>query len=308
MRPLRAFYRYVAFPLCFFGGVWLAHGLMARGHAPGLVVSGLAVVTAVVVIIGEQVLPYAAAWNRSHRDTLTDLLHSTLSNGGVSALVRPAILGLAAWLATAVEVPWSIWPTGWPWPLQLALALTAAEFAHYWIHRGMHTVGWLWKLHAIHHSAPRLYWLNAGRSHPLAVTVILLFDLPAMLLLGAPDAALAMYLVATAIHGLFQHCNIDLRLGPLNHVFSMAELHRWHHARTGPGAFANYGGNLIIWDTVFGTRYLPDAGIAPDAIGFEGDEAYPTGFLGQLAAPFQGDPNAFGQRAAAPVERAPTGP
>lgn len=297
---LRAFYRYLSFPLCFFGGVWLAHDMLARGYTESLVVGAAAVATAVVVIVGEQVLPFAESWNRSHRDLLADLLHSVLSNGGVSAVVRPAILGLAAWLAVRIDVPWSLWPTGWPWPLQLALALVAAEFAHYWIHRGMHTVGWLWRLHAIHHSAPRLYWLNAGRSHPLAVATILIFDLPAMLLLGAPDDALAMYLVATGIHGLFQHCNIDVRLGPLNHIFSMAELHRWHHARTGPGAFANYGGNLIVWDTVFGTRWLPEDPIAPDGIGFEGDDAYPTGFLGQLAAPFRGDPHRFAERPSKP--------
>jgi len=295
-RAIRAFYRFVSFPLCFFGGVWLAHHLMARGFDPGLVVMGAAVLTAGVVIAGEQVLPYAASWNRSHRDVLADLLHSVLSNGGVSAVVRPLILGAAVWLASMIDVPWSVWPTGWPWPLQLALALMAAEFAHYWVHRWMHTVPWMWRLHAIHHSAPRLYWLNAGRSHPLAVGVILLFDMPAMLLLGAPDEALAMYLVATAIHGLFQHANIDLRLGVLNHVFSMAELHRWHHARSGPGGLSNYGGNLIVWDAVFGTRYLPAEGIAEDGLGFQGDDAYPEGFLGQLAAPFRGDPHSFGQR------------
>ena len=31
----------------------------------------------------------------------------------------------------------------------------------------MHEVPWLWRFHATHHSAPRLYWLNAGRFHPL---------------------------------------------------------------------------------------------------------------------------------------------
>ena len=72
-------------------------------------------------------------------------------------------------------------------------------------------------------------------------------------MIGAPPDALALYLVSTAIHGFFQHCNIDLRLGPLIHVFSMAELHRWHHARTGRGAIFNYGGILIIWDRLFGT-------------------------------------------------------
>lgn len=290
---VRGFIRYALFPTSFFGGVPLAHHLLATGVEPVLVVSGVAVITAALVIVAERLLPFAPEWNRHQGDTLADLLHSVISNGAVSAVVRPLILAGGAWIATRVEVPWSIWPGHWHWALQLTLALVAAEFAHYWVHRWMHTSGPMWRLHAIHHSAPRLYWLNAGRSHPLAVTVILTFDLPAMLLLGAPAEALAMYLVATSIHGLFQHANIDLRLGPLNYVFSMAELHRWHHARTGPGGFSNYGGNLIIWDVVFGTRYLPAEPIAADALGFEGDETYPRGFLGQLAAPFRGEPHAL---------------
>jgi sterol desaturase/sphingolipid hydroxylase (fatty acid hydroxylase superfamily) len=57
--------------------------------------------------------------------------------------------------------------------------------------------------------------------------------------------------------GIFQHANVQLRLGPLNWFFSMAELHRWHHSRTVEEANHNYGQTISVWDWVFGTRYLP---------------------------------------------------
>ena len=48
---------------------------------------------------------------------------------------------------------------------------------------------------------------------------------------------------------------------------------------------ANFGGNLIVWDTVLGTRYLPPG--TPEGIGFAGDEQYPQRWWGQVAAPFR---------------------
>ncbi|MBK6740102.1 MAG: sterol desaturase family protein, partial [Haliea sp.] len=59
---------------------------------------------------------------------------------------------------------------------------------------------------------------------------------PSYLLLvmtGCGEVVLAYFGLVTTIHGIFQHANIQLRLGPPgNWFFSMAELHRWHHSKT----------------------------------------------------------------------------
>lgn len=283
---MRAIARYGLFPAAMFGGVIAAHGSMASIDPP-LVVAAASLAAAALVATAERLMPFAPAWNTPRGDRLTDLLHTAVSFVGLSELLRAAFLAALAAAFGAAVVPWSLWPTGWPWPLQLALALIIAELPYYWLHRLMHTVPWMWRLHAVHHSAPRMYWLNAGRFHPLDAGLIFFTQLPLLMLLGVPSTILSLFLVVGAIHGMFQHANLDLRLGPLNHVFAMAELHRWHHARTGPGALANYGGNLICWDQIFGTRYDPGHDIAPDGIGFEGDERYPADYIGQLAAPFR---------------------
>jgi hypothetical protein len=49
----------------------------------------------------------------------------------------------------------------------------------------------------------------------------------------------------------------------------------------------NYGGNLILWDVVFGTRYLPADREPPEAIGMESLPRFPTGYWANLAAPFR---------------------
>jgi len=276
--------RYGLFPLAMFGGVWLAWWAM-RTVSPPRVVGITSLATAAVVGVAERMMPFSPEWNRPRGDRLTDLLHTGVSFIALSEVLRAVFLAGMVALVGAAEVPWTLWPSAWPWPVQLALALIIAELPYYWLHRCMHTWPALWRLHAVHHSAPRMYWLNAGRFHPLDAGLIFFTQVPVLMLLGAPAPIVSLFLVAAAIHGLFQHGNLDLRLGPLNHVFAMAELHRWHHARTGPGAMANYGGNLICWDVVFGTRYHPGHDLPVDGVGFEGDETYPTDYLGQLAAP-----------------------
>ena len=76
-------------------------------------------------------------------------------------------------------------------------------------------------------------------------------------------------------------------LGPLNYLFSMAELHRWHHAKNLRESNTNYGSNLIVWDLVFGTFFWPRDREPPEQIGIPGLPAFPADYWGQLASPFR---------------------
>ncbi len=54
-----------------------------------------------------------------------------------------------------------------PWWLQAVEVILLSDFSIYWGHRLQHRVGFLWRFHAVHHSAERLDWLVAHREHPL---------------------------------------------------------------------------------------------------------------------------------------------
>ena len=194
-----------------------------------------------------------------------------------------ALAGAAASEAFGSE----LWPSTWPWVAQLALALLLAELGEYGFHRAMHEVPWLWRLHATHHSAPRLYWLNAARFHPIDLLVVTVLKGIPLVLLGAPLAVFALVNLFSAIHGAYQHANLPVRLGPLNWIFSLTELHRWHHSMRMHEANHNYGGNLIVWDVVFGTRWLPVDRDPPEAIGIEALPRFPMGFFANLLVPFR---------------------
>jgi sterol desaturase/sphingolipid hydroxylase (fatty acid hydroxylase superfamily) len=152
----------------------------------------------------------------------------------------------------------------------------------------MHEIPWLWRLHATHHSAPRLYWLNGTRAHPFEIALRFgLVGVVPLALLGIDARVLALTAVAALAADTFQHANIALRLGPLAWIYSIGDAHRWHHSRMRGEADANYGNVYLVWDAVFGTRYLPADREAPTEVGIEGLDAFPKGFVGQWLSPFR---------------------
>jgi sterol desaturase/sphingolipid hydroxylase (fatty acid hydroxylase superfamily) len=87
--------------------------------------------------------------------------------------------------------------------------------------------------------------------------------------------------------GLFQHANIDFELGPLSWIFSVGEMHRWHHSEHLTEANHNYGNSFLFWDVVFGTWYRPRGLAAPEKLGIGGLEGFPQSWFRQLLEPFR---------------------
>ncbi|MEM7434183.1 MAG: sterol desaturase family protein [Myxococcota bacterium] len=259
-------------------------------HGKDPVVTATVATAGVVVALAilERVHPYQRAWLSAQGDVRTDLVHNVV-NAAIPQLYTVAFVGAAtagaSWLSQALGM--TLWPSAWPLIAQLLVALVIGEFGTYWIHRLMHENAFLWRFHAAHHSAPRLYWLNAARFHPIDLFSQYVLSVTPLILLGAGEGVIALHALYTAIHGMFQHCNIDVRLGPLNWFFSMAELHRWHHSRRPDEANNNYGANIIWWDMVFGSRFLPRDRCASADIGIESLPNFPRGYWAHLASPFR---------------------
>jgi len=241
------------------------------------------------VAVPERVHPYRPEWNRQQGDTRVDLLHlvftGPLSSAAFDATLRGVATSAAAVLAT--KLGFALWPTSLPLVVQLFLAILVAEFNHYWFHRLSHENRWVWRLHATHHSAPRLYWLNATRFHPLDLfSLIALQNLP-LILLGAPPRVFAMYLLFSALYGQLQHGNIELRTRALDWLFSTPGLHRFHHSTDPREGNANYGAILITWDLVFRSFFRPKDRAFAGPVGIADLPRFPQRYLAQLASPFR---------------------
>jgi sterol desaturase/sphingolipid hydroxylase (fatty acid hydroxylase superfamily) len=214
------------------------------------------------------------------RNYLTDLTHFVLNNVFVTvgAIVLVVIAALPFLWLRAIDVE-SMVPTTVTIPVAVALVVVG----NYWGHRLTHTVPFLWRFHAVHHSIERMDWLAAARLHPLdaaftqAVTILPLF------LLGYDGRVFAGAAVFVTLLAIFQHANVRVRFPGLRWVVNTPEWHHWHHAIDAEARDKNFG--LPVVDKLFGTAYLPK-GRRPTGFGVH-DPVPQDGYLRQLAYPFR---------------------
>lgn len=276
------------FPLVITAVVASSWLMMISGVDPALAILGPQLAAFITVAVSERIFPYHAQWLHSHKDIRVDATH-TVGIGITTGLLGPFVVSsgvaIGGWLSTQIGI--GLWPQEWPLVMQIALAMIIGELPGYWVHRWQHKWDFLWRFHSVHHSAPRLYWLNAGRFHPLDLIATYVPSYLLLVILGANELILAYFGLLSAVHGIFQHANLQLKLGPLNWIFSMAELHRWHHSRTLHESNSNYGQTISIWDWVFGTRYLPQDREPPRDIGIANLPNFPMTWWAQIKAPFR---------------------
>jgi len=287
-RVAPAAFQWSIFPVVMGGSVvWTLHSIASGADAPSAILLPQFAAIAIAAIC-EHIYPLHRSWNQPRHDIHVDALHGVIVAALIS-LTTPLVVAsgvvVAGWLSSTIGV--GLWPTEWPLAVQMLLALVVGELPGYTVHRFQHEWDGLWRFHATHHSAPRLYWLNAGRFHPVDTLLTFVPSYGLLVLCGCPVEVLALFTLVTAIHGIFQHANVQLRLGVLNHFFSMAELHRWHHSKTMEEANHNYGQTVILWDTLFGTRFLPTDRKPPEQIGIPYLSAFPMTWWAQVKSPLE---------------------
>jgi sterol desaturase/sphingolipid hydroxylase (fatty acid hydroxylase superfamily) len=257
---------------------WIGASLIISTYVPVLA-------TAAAVTALESAYPHRAQWRPPTGEVRTDLTFMV-----VVQLAFPPLIGFLFTYAlitpaAALNLPVSrLWPHSLPIWIQAVVMVLVVDFLRYWLHRAAHENNTLWRLHSVHHSVEQLYWLNTARFHPLEKALQMSLDSLPFLLMRVDARVLALYYLAYATNGFFQHCNIDIHYGPLNYIVGSAETHRWHHSRLPRESNANYGNTVIVWDVLFGTWYLPTEREV-DHLGLQ-DPAYPKSFLRLLTAPF----------------------
>lgn len=274
-------FRYGSFPLMLvgFNGVLIAlAGAGAPLWQPFMVL--FAAIGCMFII--ERIIPYAPEWNVGHHDGLRDLLHFVVNTvcNHLGVFLLPVLAALAPFP--------DAWPLRWPFWAQVLLAVLVLDFGVSAAHHASHRWPLLWRFHAVHHSARRLYGFNGLMKHPVHQAIETMSGIAPLLLIGIPPAVATAMAFCVAIQLLLQHSNADYRSGPLKYFFANAEVHRFHH-RSGGAGDVNFGLFTALWDRLAGTfHYAP--GQAPHAsgqIGLQGDDRYPDRYLAQLLQPFR---------------------
>ncbi len=288
MRRVVAMLRWLPYPAVLVGAMALAVALLTHGVKPELV-SVSAFVFALAVVFGlEWVIPLSPPPRAGTvlSDSVYLLMAAAVQRVVVGALTA-LWLGLTVWVGGAMASPeQGSLPSR---VLAGVSALLLADFVKYWLHRLSHERPALWRFHAAHHAPRRVYSFNGVRIHPVNLGWNLAADTLAALALGLDATTFALVASFRSVVAVLQHADLDVDLRGIDKLLSTPNLHRFHHSTAIAEGNTNYGSTFIVWDTLFGTRFLRQG--APRAIGLANGQWHPDRFLATLVWPWQKGPS-----------------
>lgn len=169
--------------------------------------------------------------------------------------------------------------------LQIIIGLFLKDFIEWLTHNLLHRVGFLWRIHQLHHSIKTMDWIGNTRFHFMEIFVYKFFKYLPLLLLNISFEALLIIDIFSTLIGHLNHSNLNISWGPLKYIFNSPAMHIWHHDKTNHFKNGqNFGIVFSIWDWLFKTAYMP-AG-QPNELGFIGEERYPTDIPHRMLWPF----------------------
>lgn len=168
--------------------------------------------------------------------------------------------------------------------LQFLEVVLVADVAEYAVHRLFHRVPFLWRFHAIHHSARAMDWLAGSRLHLVDILLTRGLTFVPIFVLGFSEGAVYSYLVFVSFHAVFIHANVRFDSARLENWIALPRFHHWHHSASAEAVDRNFAVHLPAIDRIFGTHYAPK-GRWPDSYGLASNPV-PEGYVEQTVWPF----------------------
>lgn len=209
---------------------------------------GLEVVGALflILIIAETVLDYKTGRRRNLKESFANgfiaLVNTLIDRTVIGVIFVVGLLFAESFAFVAIPVAW------WSW----GLAILAADFTYYWMHRAEHEIRAFWAAHSTHHSSPEYNLTTSFRLSWLETFFEWIFFVP-MVLIGFDIIQVLGSLLIVVVYQTWIHTERVEKLGWLDGVFNTPSVHRVHHGSNPEYIDKNYGGILILWDRLFGT-------------------------------------------------------
>jgi sterol desaturase/sphingolipid hydroxylase (fatty acid hydroxylase superfamily) len=135
--------------------------------------------------------------------------------------------------------------------LQAAIILLFSDFSLYWLHRLVHRVSFLAKLHATHHARTEITWLIAHRQHPVEALLFSLVLNAPLALLPVHSSAILTVAILLRLHTIYVHLETGHTHPSLRWLIADPAFHHVHHHRR--TSRSHYGSFFSFWDHFFGT-------------------------------------------------------
>jgi sterol desaturase/sphingolipid hydroxylase (fatty acid hydroxylase superfamily) len=138
------------------------------------------------------------------------------------------------------------------------------DFIYYFWHRAEHRFGFLWDMHAVHHSDTAFNVTTYVRQHWLEMFFQALFIVTPMAVLFrfTPLEVFAANFLMTAVV-FFSHMDLRLDMGRLTGIITGPQYHRLHHSALKEDQDVNFVQFFPVIDRLFSTRRLPGKGEYP---------------------------------------------
>ncbi|WP_432719585.1 sterol desaturase family protein [Jeongeupia wiesaeckerbachi] len=242
--------------------------------------------SSLIFIFLEKLFPHRREQPVFREEWQTDFHHFIVNHLVVGLILMVTNQLVHRFLGWAVQGDIQVWVRGLPFLVALFLIVLVADLVQYWTHRAYHEIPLLWRLHAVHHSVKSMDWLAGSRQHILELLITRTLVLAPIFVLGFSKEVIDAYIVVVGFQAVFNHTNVNVRLGPLRHLIVTPNFHHWHHSQDQEALDRNYAAHFAFLDHLFGTA-VKSTRTWPSEYGVLGDYV-PNGFLKQLRFPFSG--------------------
>lgn len=168
--------------------------------------------------------------------------------------------------------------------LQIIEIMFLTDLVQYCFHRAFHQIPFLWKFHAVHHSAKYMDWLAGSRMHIIEIVGLRAMTIIPMYTLGFTQNALHIYIFFVYLNATFIHANVRFNVEWLKPFIVTPRFHHWHHGIEREAIDVNFSIHFPWIDKLFGTYYMPPRQW-PEGYGI-GGHPVPNGYWKQFCYPF----------------------
>ncbi|ESQ81062.1 sterol desaturase family protein [Asticcacaulis sp. YBE204] len=172
-----------------------------------------------------------------------------------------------------------------PYIVQFVELMLIADFMQYGFHRLFHQVPFLWRFHAVHHSAQAMDWMAGSRMHLFEILLLRGVTIIPLYALGFDQSALYGYIFFVYLVSAYVHANLRFKDEGISLFFVTPRFHHWHHGIEKEAIDVNFAVHFPWIDRLFGTYYLPK-GQWPSGYGI-GGHPVPKGWWAQFIYPLQ---------------------